>query len=106
LKLLDRFLIITKIPNFMKILPVEARLFYAGGRTDIKADMTKLIVGFRNFGNTPKNVKMFQIRKLALPTTPFPNHYSLIIRACEATHPVPQTVSYILFLFLLLYRAS
>jgi len=26
-----------------------------GGRTDRRSDMTKLIVAFRNFANTPKN---------------------------------------------------
>jgi len=36
---------------------MEARLFYAGGRTERKADMTKLIVGCRNFVNAPKNGK-------------------------------------------------
>jgi hypothetical protein len=40
------------IPNFTKIRPVGADLFYADGRTD----MTKLIVVFRNFANAPKNV--------------------------------------------------
>jgi hypothetical protein len=36
----------------MKIRPVGAELFHADGRTD----MTKLIVAFRNFANSPKNV--------------------------------------------------
>jgi hypothetical protein len=30
-------------------------MFNADGRKDRKADMTKLIVGFRNLGNAPKN---------------------------------------------------
>jgi len=34
----------------MKIRPVGAVLFHAGGRTH----MTKLIVAFRNFANAPK----------------------------------------------------
>jgi hypothetical protein len=34
----------------MKIRPVEAKLLYADGRTDI----SKPIVGFRNFANAPK----------------------------------------------------
>jgi hypothetical protein len=38
----------------MKIRPVGAELFHADGRTD----MTKLIVTFLNFANTPKNVKV------------------------------------------------
>ena len=37
-----------KLKNFR---PVRAELFHADGRTD----MTKLIVAFRNFANTPKN---------------------------------------------------
>jgi len=35
----------------MKIRPVGAELFHAGGRTD----MTEPIVAFRNFSNAPKN---------------------------------------------------
>jgi len=31
-------------------------LFHAGGGTDRKTDMTKLIVAFRNFTNATKNV--------------------------------------------------
>jgi len=34
----------------MKILPVQAELYCAEGRTD----MSKLIVGFRNFAKAPK----------------------------------------------------
>ena len=35
--------------NFMKIRPVGAELFYAGGRADRRTDMTKLLVAFRSF---------------------------------------------------------
>jgi hypothetical protein len=35
----------------MKIRPVGAELFHAGGQTDA----TKPIVAFRNFANAPKN---------------------------------------------------
>ena len=45
------FLCKTQISNFMKICPVGAELFRAGGRTD----MTKLMVNFRNFANAPKH---------------------------------------------------
>ena len=37
------------ISKFMKILPMEAELFYADGQTGT----TKLIVAFRNFANAP-----------------------------------------------------
>ena len=40
-----------KISNFMKIRLVRFELLHADG----KADMTKLIVAFRNFANAPKN---------------------------------------------------
>jgi hypothetical protein len=48
----------------MKVRSVGAELFYADGRTDKQkergtegqTDMTKLIVAFRNFANTPKGV--------------------------------------------------
>ena len=36
----------------MKIRPVEAEFFYAGGRTD-GAHMTKLIVAFHSFAEGP-----------------------------------------------------
>jgi hypothetical protein len=38
----------------MKIRPVGAEFFHADGQTD-RNDMTKLIAGFRNFANAPKN---------------------------------------------------
>jgi len=38
----------------MKIRPVGVELFHAGGRTDRRTDMTKLIVAFRNLVNAPK----------------------------------------------------
>jgi len=51
LEFFDRFSKDNQISNFMKIRPVGAELFHAGGRTD----MTKLIFGFRSFANAPKN---------------------------------------------------
>ena len=44
----------TQISNFMKVRPVGAELFHAGGRTDGRTDM-KLTVAFRNFANALKN---------------------------------------------------
>lgn len=45
--------------NLIKILPVLAELFRAGGRAGGRSgrqtDMAKLIVAFRIFGNAPKN---------------------------------------------------
>ena len=40
-------------PTNIKYRPVGAELFHAGGRTDRRKDMTKLIVTFRNFANAP-----------------------------------------------------
>jgi len=39
----------------MKIRPVKAEFFPAGGRTDGRTDMTNPIVAFRNFANAYKN---------------------------------------------------
>jgi hypothetical protein len=47
----DRFLKNPPILNFMKIHPVEAKLFHVDRWTDVM----KLIVTFRNFVNAPKN---------------------------------------------------
>jgi hypothetical protein len=48
-----------QISNSMKIRQVEAELFHAEG----KADMTQLIVVFRNFVNAPKNSAYFCLQK-------------------------------------------
>jgi hypothetical protein len=45
----------------MKIRPVGAELFHADGRMDKQTDMTKLIVTFRNFANTLKRHRGFQL---------------------------------------------
>ena len=46
-----------QISNLIKIRPVGAELFHAGGRTDRRTDMTKLTIAFRNFANTIQNNK-------------------------------------------------
>ena len=40
----------------MKICPVAAELFNADRQTDGQTDMTKLIVGFRNFAKALKSL--------------------------------------------------
>jgi hypothetical protein len=40
----------------MKIRLLGAELFHGDGRMNGRTDTTKLIVAFRNFANTPKNV--------------------------------------------------
>jgi hypothetical protein len=37
----------------MKIPPLGAELFHADGHTDVRTDMTKPVVAFRNFANGP-----------------------------------------------------
>jgi hypothetical protein len=44
----------TQISSFVKIRPVGAELFHVDGRAGRQADMTKLIVAFRNLANQPK----------------------------------------------------
>jgi hypothetical protein len=50
----------------MKIRPVGAKLFHAGGqadgRTDGRTNMTKLIVASRNFANAPKITILHQMK--------------------------------------------
>ena len=48
---LDRFSKNPQVPNFMKILPLGAKLLHADGQTD----EPKLIVVFRNSANAPRN---------------------------------------------------
>ena len=56
---LDRFSKNTQTSNMAKIHSVGAEFFHAEKRTD----MTKLTVGFRNFGNMSKNEKLLQLSK-------------------------------------------
>ena len=51
----------------MKIRSVGAELFYLNWRTDKERDMTRLIVAFRNFSNSPKEsfyIKHVHLNKL------------------------------------------
>jgi hypothetical protein len=41
----------------MKICSVEAEVFHADGRTDIRTDITKLTVTYRDFANASENGK-------------------------------------------------
>jgi len=45
----------------MKICPVGAELFHEDGRVDGHMHMTKLIVAFWNFVNTPNNWKQIKL---------------------------------------------
>jgi hypothetical protein len=55
---LDRFLKKNQISSLIKILPVGAELLHADGDKDRQTDMMKIIVDFRNFARTPKNLTM------------------------------------------------
>ena len=59
LKIFWQILKNTQISDFMKIRPVVAELFHAGGQTDRQTDRqtdtTKLTVALRNFSIAPKN---------------------------------------------------
>jgi hypothetical protein len=57
----------------MIILPVAAELFHAGGWTDRRIDVTKLIVTLRNFLNAPKNSYVY-----------FENHTKLTNVVCRS----------------------
>jgi len=46
----------------MKILPVGAELFHAGGRTDGQTDMSKLTVAFRSFAKAHRPEMRLQNR--------------------------------------------
>jgi hypothetical protein len=48
---LDMFAKDTQVSNFIKIHPMETKLYHADGWTDV----SKLIITFRNFVNRPKN---------------------------------------------------
>ena len=49
---MNRFLKYAQVSNLMEIRQLAAQLFCADGQTDI----TKLIVAFRNFANTPQRL--------------------------------------------------
>ena len=49
-----------QISRLIKIRPVGAELFHAGGRIDEKTDMTELTVAFRNFANVHKKCTLRQ----------------------------------------------
>jgi hypothetical protein len=49
-----RFFKKAQTSDFNKIHPGGAEFFYAEGQMDKQADLTKLIVAFRNFANMPK----------------------------------------------------
>jgi len=55
LEFCQRFSKNNRVSNFMKIRPVGAELFHAGGRKDVRTDMAKLLVAFRSFVNSLKN---------------------------------------------------
>ena len=55
LKILDKFSKNSQKLNFMKTCPDGAQLFHTDGQTYRQTDMTKLIVAFLDFANTPKN---------------------------------------------------
>ena len=75
LNLLDRVSKNIQISNFMKIRPVGAELFDAGGRTDT----TKLIVAFRNCANATK-------KSSPTPRSPLPTIKSWGSRELFPTH--------------------
>jgi len=52
-----------KISNSMKIYPVGAKLFRAGGQADGQTNMTKLRVAFHDFVHMPKNWEVHSINK-------------------------------------------
>jgi hypothetical protein len=62
---LDRFSKNTQTTNFIKICPVEGKLFQADDRTNRQR---KLIVAFRNFAKAPKN------KRQSLPYNPPSRH--------------------------------
>jgi NAD(P)H-nitrite reductase large subunit len=51
----------TQIPNFTKILPMEAELFHADGQT-YRYD--ELIVAFLSFANAPENHQLMLCREI------------------------------------------
>jgi hypothetical protein len=45
----------------MKIPPLGAEFFHEDGRTDRRKNITMLVVNFRNFANTSKDLKLILI---------------------------------------------
>jgi hypothetical protein len=79
LNFLDIFSKNTQMSNLIKIRPVWAELFHADEQTDRQTELTKLIVVFRNFANTPKLcrfrqsvVSFLKIHRVIMVTSPLP----------------------------------
>ena len=53
---------IQKIPNFMKICYVRAKLYHTSGQADGRTNMTKLTVASRNFTNALKITDLHQMK--------------------------------------------
>jgi hypothetical protein len=53
LKFFDKYSKKDEMSQFIKIRPVEAKMFQAERETDGRTDMTKLIVAFGSFANAP-----------------------------------------------------
>ena len=71
----------------MKIRPVAAELFHAGGRTD----MTKLTVAFRNFANAPKNCITDELHRLFIALKTFAiGKYTPLLKSLPAHEASPD----------------
>ena len=65
----------------MKIRPVVVELFHADGRTDGQT----LLVTFRNFLNTPKNVRSFHLTNLKI-------HFNFSFSSVYFYSPINKTI--------------
>jgi hypothetical protein len=53
MKFLDKISKNIQMSNFIELLPVGTEFFHGDRRTDVRTDMTNLIVAFRNFAKAP-----------------------------------------------------
>jgi len=85
IKLIENVSKNTQVSNFMKIRPVEDKLFHAERRRDGRTYKTKLIIAFRNYANARKKAPNYHHIPGNVATNQLPKQRAVIHR-CSTRH--------------------